>query len=360
MQTEILPEPDETIDAPLDPTDTEDDTIPSSDETIPMSDETTAPGAPAEAGGQIPLGGGSGLAIAMAQAQVAEDLARAEEGVLSYGFDLERAWREIEGISSSVDEKRRLCDSAKAEATECKKDYDTEVETLRKRIAALGEERRKPKLAFAGAEALSGTAPQGCAWQRKHGRPCPICKPMLADPALVPGLDSPQHPAHADHEQAVAEVDAKAFGDRLNEAEVFLELPEIQAMDLSAKAVLEQWLNERTVLDAAQASDAEVVHLPYPEAFAKKAHRAGEPDTEAGRGQACTRCGRQLLDDVDIADDGTYPVGAHVGLDCEGAEDIARPVKKRGRTKKNRPTPEAERAEQIHAATTVVDDVEAE
>jgi hypothetical protein len=349
----------ETIAPPLDVVEVLDETNATPDETAgddtgealpPITEESAAVGAYA-------AGGGTGLAIEMTRQSFAEDLARAEEGTLSYGFDLERAWREIEGIAERVDVKKRAWDSAKAEAAEAKKDYDLEVETLRKRIDALSAERRKPAWPLQGAEDLSAT-PKGCQWERTNGRLCPVCRPMLADPSRVPALDNPQHPAHADHVAAVAEVEARAFGERLEEAEVFLDVSEVAGLDLSAKATLEQWLNERAVIAAAQAEDAEVQHLPFPEVFARKAHIAGEPDTAAGNGQACTRCGRQLLDDVDIVDDGTYPVGAHVGLDCEGAHEIARPPKKRGRAKKNRPAPEAERAEQIAAAADQVDDGE--
>lgn len=317
-------------------------------EPVPPLDGQT--GSEAE-GGTFAAGGGSGMAIEMARQAFAENLTRAEEGVLSYGFDLERAWREIEGIASSLAEKKSAWDSAKAEAAECKKDYDLEVETLRKRIDALSTERKKPALPLTGAEALtSGKPAAGCSYEARTGQRCPVCRSEAPPDDDAPSADT------SAHDEAATEAAAKAFGQQLEEAEVFLDVAEIIALDLSAKATLDQWLNERAVIAAAQAGDAEVQHLPFLDVFARKAHLAGEPDTETGNGQACTKCGRQLLDDVDIADDGTYPVGAHVGLDCEGAHEIARPPKKRGRTKKNRSAPEAERADQIAAANTVIDE----
>lgn len=350
MQSDTIAGVDETIGAPTETTTAPDAAAPPIDETaVPVEGDgpVDAPAAPAAE--PAPAHGGTGLAIEMARASFASDLAKAENGVLRYGFDQSRAWQEVAALNETVAACEREWNRCKAETKGAKEDYDDAVEALTARIAALDEERRRPALPLEGTTVLTfpGT-PRACAFTQRTGQPCPVCRQRAASPIDAPA-DSPQHPDHAEHDQAATEASARAFLDRLAEAEVFLEVVEVVSLDLTVRAALEQWLNERAVLDAAQAGDAEVAHLPYPDAFARRAHVAAEPDIDGGSGQACRRCGRQLLDDVDIADDGTYPVGAHVGLDCDGAHEVARPTAKRGRAKKNRPAPEAERAEQLAA-----------
>jgi hypothetical protein len=316
--------------------------------------EAAPPEAAPVATGTIPLGGGTGLAIAMAQAENAQKTAQAVEGVLSFGFDLERAWREVEHLSARADETLKAWEAAKSTAADRKREHDEAIKALHSRINALSEERRKPRLEFTEAEELdrrldTRAKASGCTYEATTGRPCPECRRRRDEALEAPAADDAAHPAHPAHARLAAEVEAAALAARLVEAGFALSVAELVALDLSAVAVLRQWLDERHVIAAAQAGEAEVAYLPAPEVFTRKAHRAAEADFEGGRGQSCARCGRQLRDDVALGEIGAYAAGMLVGLDCEGEplEEAPRPTPKRGtRNRRRKHDPDAEKAAQ--------------
>lgn len=301
-------------------------------------------------------GGGTGLAIEMARAHDAEQLARAENGVLSYGFDEAAALKEIAARNREVGDRRREWKNLQTAAKNAKKDYEDELAALSKRIGEIDDERRKPRLRFDDDSAIKVTtsvAPPpapACAFTQRTGRPCPVCRPTAAVVASR-SADAPAAAAtHPGHDHLASLEDARSLETALATAGVYLTPAALVGLDLSATAALEQWLRDREAIALAQQGDAEVIPLPFLEAFARRAHVAGEADTEAGRGQACTRCGLQLRDDVGLAEAGAYPTGAHVGLDCEGAAaEASRPIRRRGSRKTSRVDPEKERADQVAA-----------
>lgn len=148
-----------------------------------------------------------------------------------------------------------------------------------------------------------------CVYEERHGRPCLLCRGGASDQDVTA-------PAH---------LEAAEAADRLAASQLFAErglfLHPIEVGGLSA--------NERLVLDAWAETDR-----PLGNAFAMRAHVAAAvahvPDHEgpaeavaalsAGTRpvQPCTRCGLVLQDHASVVEDGAYPVGAHVGLDCDG------------------------------------------
>lgn len=138
-----------------------------------------------------------------------------------------------------------------------------------------------------------------CTFERVHGRPCMICRAPHQD--ARPDV-APEHPEHLALAESADRLAAQALY-----AERGLHLFEPELRDLTS--------NERLVLDSWAAGRG-----PLGAHFAARAHVAGvvtELDGEPPM-QACTRCRLMLQDHAVLVADGAYPVGAHVGLDCEG------------------------------------------
>lgn len=139
-----------------------------------------------------------------------------------------------------------------------------------------------------------------CRYERIHERPCILCR------APQPGTAAPPE---SDEHLAQAEA-----ADRLAAAELYAE----RGLYLFSVEVGDLGPHERLVLDVWAAGN-----MPLGQHFAQRAHVAG-PVTHlpAGEGlrpvQACTRCRVVLQNDHALVEDGAYPVGAYVGLDCEG------------------------------------------
>lgn len=135
-----------------------------------------------------------------------------------------------------------------------------------------------------------------CPFEAAHGRPCLICR----GGPLVDGLHAPGHPQHRDVAEAADQIAAQQLY-----AERGLHLLSVEVTGLAA--------HERRALDVWAAGQA-----PLESAFAMRAHLAGPVVAEDPPRQACTRCHLVLQDHAAIVEDGAYPVGAFVGLDCDG------------------------------------------
>lgn len=142
-----------------------------------------------------------------------------------------------------------------------------------------------------------------CPFEQRHGRPCLLCRHAgsgVAEHAAT-------HPAHLD----VAEA-----ADRIAAQQLYAERGlHLLSMEVEALPAV-----ERSALDTWAAADA-----PLAAPFAARAHRAGPVVMAETPLQACTRCHLVLQDHAAVVEDGAYPVGAYVGLDCDG-----RPVAEEG------------------------------
>jgi hypothetical protein len=340
----------------------ETETIAPEDATLPPFTETIAPDpetpAPETVGGQIPLAGGSGVAIRMVQSAVAEDLARAEEGVLSYGYDQERAWLEIADLNRRVVEAKEEWEDDKKTAAASKKAHDELVETLTERIAELEGERRKPRLALSGVEPMTtvrtdaGDQPVGCDYERRTGLPCAICRGQMLPDADVP---EDAKPADAPTHHAVAEqFSLRRLSALLATKDAHIEWQALNVLEPEQLRALADWCG---IEDG----------LP-PQLLAQRAHLAGGVD-DTGE-QRCTLCHGVLTS----GSEQPYIFHSFVGLDCEAAQtktpqprsgdgpdatepEPARVLPMRGtKNRRKKANPEAEAAAQVEAAATQTDE----
>jgi hypothetical protein len=325
--------------------------------TVTPVDET--PAAETVGGGQIPLAGGSGVAIRMVQSAVAEELARAEEGVLSYGYDQERAWLEIADLNRRVVEAKEEWEDDKKTAAASKKAHDELVETLTERIAALESERRKPRLALSGVEPMAttvrtegGDAPVGCDYERRTGLPCAICRGQVLPDVSVPedakAADAPTH--HAVAEQ----FSLQRLSALLATKDAHIEWQALNGLEPAQLRALADWCG---IEDG----------VP-PQLLAQRAHLAGGVDDNGE--QRCMLCQGVLTS----GSEQPYIFHSFVGLDCEAAQiktpqppsgdgpdatepEPARVLPMRGtKNRRKKANPEAEAALQSQAAVAVPDE----
>jgi hypothetical protein len=308
-------------------------------EAAPASADAPAAAAPSD-GALKALG--TGLAFQMAQGSFAQQLAEVSEGSRRYGrFNAEEAFDESSALNDAVLEAKRRWESLKERTAAAKKEFDAAVLELTEHIARKKQERDVPPLDLEGAGPLDmGQKPKACLYTQKTGLPCRICRQGAID----------SDPASEEHLANAEELEAGALGEELEKRDFFLALNEIEDLAPEVRAELRRWLDSEQRL---------------PELFSAKAHVADKPapaDSEATHYvQRCARCGAELLDQLGEADEG-YSEGAFVGLNCEGARDVARPISKRGSKRKKKANPEAEREEQaaagaeLAAAETVTED----
>jgi hypothetical protein len=140
------------------------------------------------------------------------------------------------------------------------------------------------------------TKSSACPFERTHGRPCLICR---GGSGLFPA-DHPDHGVVADG------ADRDAAQQLYAERGLYLETAEIRDLTGDERAALDRWASAREPLGIE---------------FAVRAHIAGTVTEVPGEKprQACTRCHMLLQDTASRVVDGAYPVGAFVGLDCEGS-----------------------------------------
>jgi len=143
-----------------------------------------------------------------------------------------------------------------------------------------------------------------CPYEQRHGRPCHVCR-HPKDGARPE--DAPGHPGHLELVETIDRIAAvQLYADK------GLHLLSVEVRDLTPA--------DRRALDTWAAGPA-----PLDEPFVARAHRAGPVQGGEPPLQACTRCHVVLQDHAAVVEDGAYPVGAFVGLDCDG-----RPVTEEG------------------------------
>lgn len=147
-----------------------------------------------------------------------------------------------------------------------------------------------------------------CEFERTIGRPCQVCRSTTHLLDGAPEAD-PTHPLHLN---LATTLDVGGTRALLAERGLFLFEEEIGAMPTVDRAALEVWAAGQQ---------------PLATGYDIRAHVAGPVVATGARPcQACTRCQVVLQDHAYLESDGAYPVGARVGLDCEGvrahAEDL--------------------------------------
>lgn len=136
-----------------------------------------------------------------------------------------------------------------------------------------------------------------CPYEQRYGRPCHLCRHPKQE-------SRPDHaPTHPDHLALVEAIDRIATAQLYAERRLYLLAMEIGGLTGGERAALDAWA-------AGQA--------PLPAGFVVRAHCAGPVVLTETPLQACTRCHLVLQDQAAIVEDGAYPVGAFVGLDCDG------------------------------------------
>jgi hypothetical protein len=139
-----------------------------------------------------------------------------------------------------------------------------------------------------------------CEFERTTGRPCPVCRSTTH---LLEGAPeaAPTHPLHL---TLATTLDVGGTRALLAERGLFLFEAEISGLTVAERTALETWAAGQGVL---------------PSAYDSRAHVAGPVVAGGARPcQACTRCRVVLQDHAWVETHGAYPVGARVGLDCDG------------------------------------------
>jgi len=148
-----------------------------------------------------------------------------------------------------------------------------------------------------------------CVFEEQHGRPCLLCRGGTAAPEAV-GVD---------HLEAAEAADRLAASQLFGERGLFLHPIEVAGLTANERLVLDAWAVGDQPLGAVFATRA---HVAAAVAHVPDHGDPGDVLDAAAIGtrpvQPCTRCGLVLQDHAAVVEDGAYPVGAHVGLDCEG------------------------------------------
>lgn len=136
-----------------------------------------------------------------------------------------------------------------------------------------------------------------CPYEQRHGRPCHLCRHPKD------GARPEDAPDHHGHLELVETIDRIATAQLYAERGLYLLAVEIGALPAPERIALDLWATEND---------------PLPMLFRRRCHVAapvvpGEPPL-----QACTRCHLVLQDHAAVVEDGAYPEGAFVGLDCDG------------------------------------------
>jgi len=140
----------------------------------------------------------------------------------------------------------------------------------------------------------------GCPFEQAHGRPCLLCR-HAAGGVPVHAADHPDH-------RAAAEA-----ADRIATQQLYAE----RGLHLFSVEVVTLPAGDRRALDLWAASAD-----PLPMTYRHRSHVAGAVLAGVPPRQPCTRCHLVLQDHAAFVEDGAYPVGAFVGLDCVGQPSL--------------------------------------
>jgi hypothetical protein len=249
---------------------------------------------------------------------------------------------EIARHERRVESAFRAWDDLKEEAAAAKKSYDKEVETLRAVIrrvnATIEGAETQPALPLTMPAAAGARTPRGCPWEQAHpGKACPLCTKRGPgnEPAPRDLADHPEHPAHAEVAEDLAQTEAAqalATAEGMPEPEPVAEAPPAAELGTTVPAaegesVVEQLRTlgvHATVAELEALSDEDLTALfahlnapgPIPPSVLMRCHVADRPErsvTTGGLVQTCRACSAQLGGE----DTPTfYPQGALVGFSC--------------------------------------------
>jgi hypothetical protein len=256
---------------------------------------------------------------------------------------------EIARHERRVESAFRAWDDLKEEAAAAKKSYDKEVETLRAVIrrvnATIEGAETQPALPLTMPAAAGARTPRGCPWEQAHpGKACPLCTKRGPgnEPAPRDLADHPEHPAHAEVAEDLAQTEAaqalataEGMPEPAPEAPPAAELVAATVPAAEGESVVEQLRTlgvHATVAELEALSDEDLTALfahlnapgPIPPSVLMRCHVAERPErsvTTGGLVQTCRACSAQLGGE----DTPTfYPQGALVGFDCAVAATYAR------------------------------------
>lgn len=267
-------------------------------------------------------------------------------------FNPNKAMSAIIAKNIEVQASRDKHDSLKKAAAEAKKTLDQDEAALGRIISqfARARESQNSPQAMLPLNGQPAAIDSNCPWERDNpGHVCVVCREATKH-KLNPDVNSEVHPEHVGHEEvadkAHTEKVLKPLIPALKAKGLHLTLMDVYPLQANELQQLLDWVDQAGIV---------------PPAILTTSHLADLPGSVV---QLCKTCGVVLADMLD--EEGLYPEGARVGLDCspeldkalEAIDEVipAEPVeaarKPKSHAKKNaakKREPEAERKHQVEA-----------
>ncbi len=250
---------------------------------------------------------------------------------LTPAFNFEAAFHSIIDQRAEVRRAKAIHESKHKDAQRAKKTADEaqdELSKLEDEYAERAEEREHGDDAGAGGL-------QGCAYERETGKPCTIC-PQLADIATRGKLTiADQVNIALEHARSQIYPNATDLAALVTaSAGIYVRREDVKPWDLVTVGFVLEWL----------AAPTSVEKPP----IMGRSHIVGE------LGAGCVNCGALLTPLAAAHGLEAWPVGAVVGIDCQGPPEVeeARPTAKRHKSRKDAAKAKqvAEKAERQAAA----------